>query len=384
MNEKYADLTIVGLHDADGSFENNLSPRVGKSYGLKQRISFSQKTSNSDVIAKVYEAIGEDPNVTYATRTVRKDSEGNEINESKGVFNITSPGGQKLLAIFEKNPPLAPGKFRDYLIFLKICSFKETREFEELNSISFSSKLKNFDRDKIGLISCIWLMYHNAQSFKYSAAEREMRAGEMNDKITQLNPLQEELALGLDLGKSCLGLIEEKQKNHEITLENNLKLHNDYMVGMFIGDGWFFIYIKIDPDKPKIKIVVALNIIQSTDCIQLLNAFQTTFDGKGAIVADSAKKAAYVYKLEGVKNCVQYVIPLFNQYKFSSTKQKQYDLFREVVLLLNEKKHLTPEGLDKVIELAYKFSALSQGSRTVTIEEQKNLAALYFKKRNNN
>jgi len=153
---------------------------------------------------------------------------------------------------------------------------------------------------------------------------------------------------------------------------------------MFIGDGWFSIYIKIDPVRPLLKIVVAFHIIQSTDCKKLLNAFKFTFGEKGVIAPDSAARTAYVYKLEGIKNCLQYIIPLFDQYELPSTKQKQYSIFREVVFLLKDKKHLTPEGLDAILVLTYEFSSLSQGVRNLTIDQQRNLAVLYFRRRNYN
>jgi hypothetical protein len=382
---KYTDLMIVGLHDADGSFENSLSPRVGvNSYGLVLRITFSQKTANCDTIDKVYETLGETSKVINSVRSERKDSFGRDIEESSAVFNTTTPEGQRLLGIFQENKPLAPGKRRDYLIFLKILLFKNTGVFEELNSSCLSSELNNLNRHKIGLIACIWLMFHNAQSLKYNSVERERRKQLMNEKMNNLIPLQEELRLGVDLGKYCLSFIEEEQKNIQVSLRNNFKLPNDYMIGLFIGDGWFTIYLKIDPEKPKLKVVVSFNMIQSADCIDVLYAFQSTLDGKGSIAADSKTKTAYVFKLEGIKNCIEYILPLFDNYELQlpSTKKKQYSLFREVLIKIKEKNHLTPDGLDDIINLAYEFTSLSQGSRGLTKDEQKSLAVQYFRKRN--
>ena len=150
---------IVGLHDADGSWENNLSPRVGESYGLVEKISFSQKTANSDVIDKVYKAIGKDSNVTYSVRAERRDSSGGEIKESKGVFNTTSPEGQALLAIFEKNPPLAPGKLRDYLIFLKITGTRRPQTSSRTTSLGRLVELASQRRPTFFEEKCLALTF---------------------------------------------------------------------------------------------------------------------------------------------------------------------------------------------------------------------------------
>jgi hypothetical protein len=204
----------------------------------------------------------------------------------------------------------------------------------------------------------------------------------MNERIKKLNPLEKEIQLGIELGENYLGFIEAKQKALQVALRNNYKLPNDYMIGMFIGDGWFYIYIKIDLERNKLKIVVSMHIVQSTDCMDLLYAFQRTFGGKGFVHPDSPAKTDYVYRLEGVRNCLKYVVPLFDGYELSSTKQKQYSLFREVLMILKQRKHFTPDGLDKLIDLIYEFSSLSQGSRKLSKDQLKGLAKEYFKKRN--
>lgn len=386
--------SLVALHDADGSHEVDTSPRVGSSIGFVVKSSFSQKTSNSDLIGLVYEALGLKKNVTYTTRTEKTHESGEPIKESKGVFNHTSSEGQKLLSIFKEHPPLAPAKRRDFLIASKVFDFKERCVCDELSypstsyplvkdgiTINFSevSSLNTEAKEKVSSIAMIFLKYHNAQSYRYSLVEQEARNIQMYNTFKTLNCTDFEESLGVRLAQYYLVDInnEQAQLNNELT-STNYQLPNDYIIGMFLGDGWFSIYIKAS--EKKIKVVPAFSIIQSSDCTSLLQAFKHTFDNKGFITPDSPTKTAYVYKLEGIKNCLKYIIPLFDEYQLSSTKQKQYDLFKNILLKLQRKEHLTRTGFEDILDLAYEFSFTSQGTRKYTKEEHKAGAQFYFDK----
>ena len=91
--------SFIGFHDADGSWEVETSPRVGDSIGFVVKASYSQTTANSDVISQVYETLDIENNVTQSSRSKRTHKSGERISESKGVWNFTSPEGQKLLAV---------------------------------------------------------------------------------------------------------------------------------------------------------------------------------------------------------------------------------------------------------------------------------------------
>ena len=186
--EKY---TLIGLHDADGSWEVETSPRVGDSVGFVVKASYSQKTANSDVISQVYETLDTENNVTQSSRNERTHKSGEKIEESKGVFNFTSPEGQKLLAVVKDNLPLAPAKRRDYRIAEKVfgaLTGKNSGMCKELcvneNENNYPLKKENItinkkdvagkskkSKEKIGNIAMIYLKYHNAQSFKYNTGK---------------------------------------------------------------------------------------------------------------------------------------------------------------------------------------------------------------------
>ena len=389
------DYTLIGLHDADGSWEVETSPRVGDSVGFVVKASYSQKTANSDVISQVYETLEIENNVTQSTRSERTHESGEKIEESKGVFNFTSPEGQKLLAVVKDNLPLAPAKRRDYRIAEKVFGFKNSGMCKELcvNENNYPLKKDNItiekedvasisekSKEKIGNIAMIYLKYHNAQSIKYNTIEKQRREVQMNEQFSSLNPTSDELSLGIKLGLYYLADINREQEELNSALLSNKEIPNDYIIGMFLGDGWFYLYLKVSTDK--IRLTPSMSIIQSTDCISLLYAFKRTFNNKGNVAADSSAKTAYVYRLEGIKNSIKFIIPLLDQYTLSSTKQKQYDLYKKVVIKANEKQHLTRGGFDEIVDLCYDFSDLSQGRRDISRDQMKELGKQYFDRKN--
>lgn len=389
--------TIVGLHDADGSWEVETSPRVGDSVGFKVAASIHQTTANSDLIKQVYETLGSGKNGISSTRSVRTHQSGAEIAESKGVFNFTSPEGQKLLDVFKENLPLAPGKRRDYRIANKVFDFKNSGICKELCDTENNYPLKKDNitikkeevaglseksKEKIGNIAMIYLKNQNSQSLKYDTLKKQQREEQMNNKINNLNPAPNELDLGIKLGRYYLVDINREQEELNSDLLSNKGIPNDYIIGMFLGDGWFQLSLSLKGTNSKIKLVPAFCIVQSSDCKSLLDAFKRTFNNKGHIYPDSPARRAYIYKLEGVKNNMNFILPLFDQYTLSSTKQKQYDLFKKVVKKAAEKQHLTSIGFNEIVDLCYDFSDLSQGQRQISREQMKDLGKQYFNRRN--
>ena len=68
---------------------------------------------------------------------------------------------------------------------------------------------------------------------------------------------------------------------------------------------------------------------------------------------------------------VDVVIPYFERYVVPFTcRRAMFEGFREIVLAMERKEHLTPNGLMRVIEVAYSMNPNSKGrERLRTLEE---------------
>ena len=62
-------------------------------------------------------------------------------------------------------------------------------------------------------------------------------------------------------------------------------------------------------------------------------------------------KNAYQYRVTSVKDLINVIIPHFSNYPLITQKLIDFELFKQAVYLLNDKKHLTQEGLLELISI---------------------------------
>lgn len=64
-----------------------------------------------------------------------------------------------------------------------------------------------------------------------------------------------------------------------------------------------------------------------------------------------AKDNSVYFSVKSLKEIVDIIIPHFDKYTLLTEKQSDYELFKEIVLIMQEKQHLNTEGLNKIISL---------------------------------
>ena len=57
------------------------------------------------------------------------------------------------------------------------------------------------------------------------------------------------------------------------------------------------------------------------------------------------------YKVSNVKDLVEKILPFFDKYPPQSKKAIVYKIFREIVIMLKNKEHLTDKGYNKILKL---------------------------------
>jgi hypothetical protein len=63
-----------------------------------------------------------------------------------------------------------------------------------------------------------------------------------------------------------------------------------------------------------------------------------------------------------IKDLTNVIIPHFDKYPLITQKQADYELFRQVVKIMNRKEHLTPDGLQQIVNLKASINlGLSEG-----------------------
>ena len=83
--------------------------------------------------------------------------------------------------------------------------------------------------------------------------------------------------------------------------------------------------------------------------LPLLELIKYTLDEVGSIVRHS--KDSYSLCVSSPKDLIHTIIPHFDKYPLIKKKRSDYELFKRVVELMNQKAHLTLKGLQQIISI---------------------------------
>lgn len=141
----------------------------------------------------------------------------------------------------------------------------------------------------------------------------------------------------------------------------SLKISDDYLIGFAEGEGMFYV-----------GIVPARGTSRNRSGWQIIYFFKVSQNPKGKVVLDYFKKrlgcgylkanansnsrdkslAFVVRNLDSIKSKV---IPFFDNKLI--IKRKDFEKFKKVIELVDQKKHLKKDGLVEIIDLAYSMNS---------------------------
>ena len=140
---------------------------------------------------------------------------------------------------------------------------------------------------------------------------------------------------------------------------------NPYYVGGFIdGEGSFSVSIgKHKTLKRGFEIRPEFEIELRADDREILERICVTV-GCGKIYDCSYERYGWYphvkYKITSIKTMRDIFFPFIDQYPLQAKKAKSYLLFREIVLLVCDKKHLSDEGFNKIVFLRKELRKLGK------------------------
>lgn len=125
-------------------------------------------------------------------------------------------------------------------------------------------------------------------------------------------------------------------------------LNPNYITGFTDGEGCFFVDINSDPRYKtgyRIKAIFQIGVHEKD--LALLEQIKWFF-GVGHITKLDVE--AVQYRVSGLKD-LNIIINHFNKYPLFTRKQSDFLLFKEVITLMTEGKHLTLEGLNRIVSI---------------------------------
>jgi len=77
-------------------------------------------------------------------------------------------------------------------------------------------------------------------------------------------------------------------------------------------------------------------------------------------IDEASLRRSQKYKITSTVDLEKYLFPFLDCYQLQAKKAKSYKVFREIVLMMRSKKHLTNTGFNKIVKLRDKIRALGK------------------------
>jgi len=133
-------------------------------------------------------------------------------------------------------------------------------------------------------------------------------------------------------------------------------VHDDYFSGFVDGEGCFYIGFSKREDLPiKWQILTEFHVSQNPGSKNILEALQKRL-GCGYLKLNHPKSASDKTWISFVKDkgdLRKKVIPFFDVYPLQTAKQLDYNVFKRVIQIIEEKRHLTKDGFREIVELVF-------------------------------
>jgi len=127
-------------------------------------------------------------------------------------------------------------------------------------------------------------------------------------------------------------------------------LHPLYVTGFSDGESTFAIkIIKRSANRTGFYLQPMFRIELHCRDAFILKKIQSFF-GVGNIKQDLSHKAIVFY-VNSIKDLTNVIIPHFDKYPLLTQKRADFELFKQIVLMMDNKEHLTMQGLKKIISI---------------------------------
>jgi len=146
------------------------------------------------------------------------------------------------------------------------------------------------------------------------------------------------------------------------------KLNPHYVSGFIDGEGSFSISIgKHKTLKRGFEVRPEFEIELRKDDQEILERILITI-GAGRLYDCSYERYGWYphvkFKITSIWTMKEYLFPFLDAYPLQAKKAKSYVIFKEIVLMVCDKKHLSDAGFERIVELRKELRALGKKAKT--------------------
>ncbi len=139
------------------------------------------------------------------------------------------------------------------------------------------------------------------------------------------------------------------------------RLNASWIVGFTDGEGCFHISINKIPEMSLgWQVLPEFRIVQHEKDEALLYKIKDYFGfGDVKINRIDFHGTRKEFRVRGLEN-LNKIVKFFEEYKLQTSKKKDFEIFKQVIHLMNNKNHLTKEGLDNISKLISQMNRKKQ------------------------
>ena len=152
------------------------------------------------------------------------------------------------------------------------------------------------------------------------------------------------------------------------------RLDVKWVCGFVDGEGCFHVAInRLQKMTLGWQVLPEFRVVQHQRDEKILQKLKLFF-GFGSVVVNHGDRKEF--RARGLEN-LNKVVHFFKENSLQTSKQKNFEIFSEVIKLMNKKQHLTKKGLKKIANLA------SQMNKQITrhLESSETIRQNFFKKK---
>jgi hypothetical protein len=130
------------------------------------------------------------------------------------------------------------------------------------------------------------------------------------------------------------------------------RLDASWIVGFTDGEGCFHISInKISKMSLGWQVLPEFRIVQHEKDEQVLERIKSYF-GFGNVVINRTDYhgTRKEFRVRGMDN-LKKIVGFFNEHNLNTSKQKDFEIFAKVIEMMEDKKHLSKEGIDEIAKM---------------------------------
>lgn len=129
-----------------------------------------------------------------------------------------------------------------------------------------------------------------------------------------------------------------------------MEISTEWIVGFVDGEGCFHVGISQHQDMTAgVQVLPEFTVVQHERDVQVLHALKAFF-GCGVVRKNHEDRMSY--RVRDRRHLLDRILPFFVDHPLKTKKHVDFLKFRDVVLMMEKGEHLTPDGLQRIREVA--------------------------------